>query len=329
MGQTKLRFLSADDVRRALPMTDAVEAMKHAFVQLSDGRAVVPPRTHIALPQTGGEVLLMPAAAPDDGRMSLKIATLFEGNRARGLPFIQAILVLLDATDGRPLAVMDGASITAIRTGAASGAATDVLARDDAKSVAIIGAGVQGRMLLEAVCIVRPIEQVRVFDTSASAAEAFAGEMSERLGAAVEVSESSRQAVDGADVVCTATTSDVPVFDDGDLAPGVHINAVGSHRPRVREIPAVTVVRARVVVDQVHAALKSGDLIMPIDDGLIDRDHIHAELGEIIAGRKPGRQARDEVTLFKSVGVAIQDLAAARRVFANARRDGLGSELEL
>jgi len=329
MNHTKLRFLSAADVRRALPMPDAVDAMKWAFAQLSDGRAEVPPRMHIPLPDGAGEALVMPACSRDAGQMSLKIATLVGGNRARGLPFIQALVVLLDAVDGRPLAVMEGASITAIRTGAASGAATDVLARADAKTVAVFGAGVQGRSNIEAVCAVRPIERASIFDPDVSAARSFAREMAERLGIAVAPAASPGDVLADADVVCTATTSAVPLFDDADLAPGVHINAVGSHRPDVREIPAETVVRARVVVDQIDAALKAGDLLMPIDDGMIGPDHVHAELGEIATGRKEGRQGDREVTLFKSVGVAIQDLAAAGRVFANALRDSLGTELDV
>lgn len=311
-------------------MAEAVEAVKHAFIQLSSGRAVVPPRTHVALPEARGDALFMPAYSPEDGRMGLKIVTLFEGNRERGLPFIQALVVVLDAGDGRVLAVMDGTSITAIRTGAASGAATDALARSDAETAAIFGAGIQGRTQLEAVSAVRAIRRARVFDVDASAAEAFAGEMASRLGIAVEASASPTDALAGADVVCTATTSGVPVFGDADLARGVHINAVGSYKPDVREIPAQTVKRARVVVDRLEAAwAEAGDLIMPAADGLIGGDLIHAELGEVLAGQKPGRESDEQVTLFKSVGLAIQDLAAAGRILANAERMNLGTELAL
>jgi ornithine cyclodeaminase/alanine dehydrogenase-like protein (mu-crystallin family) len=330
MSQSKLLFLSGDEVRKALPMSDAVEAMKQAFSALSAGKAIVPARTHIALPATGGDALFMPAADVEAGQMCLKIVTLFEGNRAKGLPFIQAIVTLLDASDGRTLAVMNGAMITAIRTGAASGAATDLLARTNAESVAIFGAGVQAQTQLEAVCAVRKIVRASVFDVSDEGAEAFAIEMSGRLGIPVRRASSPKDNVTGADVICTATTADTPVFDDADLAPGVHINAVGSYKPHVREVPPETVVRSRVVVDEVAAALEeAGDLIMPINDGLIDRDHMVAELGEIVAGAKPGRNNDQEITFFKSVGVAIQDLAAAGRIYANALRDGLGVELDL
>ena len=330
MSRAKLRFLSGQDVRRALPMAQAVETMKQAFADLSAGLVTVPPRTHMALAEAGGDVLFMPAYNPSQARMGVKIVTLFERNRDTHLPFIQALLVVLDATNGSPIGVMDGATITAIRTGAASGAATDVLARRDAKIAAIFGAGAQGRTQLEAVCAVRDISQARIFDLDPAAAETFAREMSQSLGIAVQAAADSTQAVAGADVICTATTSDTPVFDDADISLGVHINAVGSYKPDVREIPGQTVVRARVVVDQDEVALEeAGDLIMPMRAGLIRRDHVTTELGSVIAGMAPGRQDDSQITLFKSVGVAVQDLAAAGKVLENAEQMGLGTELEL
>jgi ornithine cyclodeaminase/alanine dehydrogenase-like protein (mu-crystallin family) len=225
---------------------------------------------------------------------------------------------------------MDGASLTAIRTGAASGAATDLLARPDAAVVAIFGAGPQARAQLEAVCTVRPIRRARVFDVNTGRAQALATDLADRLGILVEPARSPAEALAGADVICTATTSSVPVFDDRDLALGVHINAVGSYKPSVHEIPPETVRRARVVVDQLAAALaEAGDLLIPMQQGVIGRDHIYAELGEIASGRKKGRESPSQITLFKSVGVAVQDLAAADRVLANAERLNLGTELVL
>jgi len=326
----KLRFLSGSDVTRALPMAQAVEVMKKAFADLSSGQVTVPPRTHMALAEAGGDALFMPSYSPSQERMGVKIVTLFERNRDTHLPFIQALVVVLDATNGSPIGVMDGATITAIRTGAASGAATDVLARRDATVAAIFGAGTQGRTQLEAVCAVREISQARIFDPDRAAAETFAREMSQSLGLAVQAAADSTRAVAGADVICTATTADRPVFDDADLSDGVHISAVGSHRPNVREIPPETVARARVVVDQAAAALEeAGDLIMPMRAGLIRRDHVTTELGSVVAGMAPGRQDDGQITLFKSVGVAVQDLAATGKVLENAEQMGLGTELEL
>jgi len=330
MTERKLRFLSAADVVRTLPMKDAVEAMRDAFRQLSTGQAVMPPRTQIEAAEPPGDALFMPSYIPAAGRMGVKIVTLFGGNAAQGLPRLQALMVVLDAATGSPLAVMDGTSLTAIRTGAASGVATDLLARPDAAVAAVFGAGPQARTQLVGVCAVRPIRRARIFDVSAERARAIAREMAEELGIQVEAAASPSEALAGADVVCTATTASEPVFADSDVAPGTHINAIGSYKPGVREIPAETVRRARVVVDHLPAALaEAGDLIIPMEQGLIGKGHVYAELGELLAGVKKGRESPDEITLFKSVGVAVQDLAAADRVLAAAERLNFGTELAL
>jgi ornithine cyclodeaminase/alanine dehydrogenase-like protein (mu-crystallin family) len=325
-----LRILSADDVRQALPMAEAIVAMKTAFSQLSAGRADVPLRTPVEVPAHNGLTLFMPAYLADDDQMAVKIVSVFNDNPARGLPLIHALVVVVDATTGRPQAAMDGTYLTALRTGAVSGAATDLLARPDARVAAIFGAGAQGRTQLEAVFTVRPVEQAVVFDRNSERAQAFAAEMSSQLSLPVSVARSPSDALRQADVVCTATTSSTPVFADADLQPGVHINAVGAYTPQMQEVPAETVVRARVIIDHRAASLaEAGDLIIPINQGLIDAGHIHAELGEIVSGLKPGRASDGEVTLFKSVGVAVQDVAAAGRVLAAAIRLGLGVEVAL
>lgn len=325
-----LRFLSAADVRRALPMKEAVEAMKSAFRELSENRVVVPLRTHVPMPEHQGGVLVMPVYSPDTARFGLKVITLFENNPARGLPFIQGLVMMFDTETGSPLAIMDGSSLTAIRSGAASGAATDLLARKEASKVAIFGAGLQGRTQLAAVCAVRPIREACIVDVDAGRAAAFAREASLELGIPVTVATTSAQALAGADVICTATTAATPVFADSEVAVGTHLNAIGSYKPHIREIPPETVVRAYVVVDQFHAAWEeAGDLILPLQAGLIQPDHIRAELGEIVAGTKPGRPHPEAITFFKSVGIAIQDLAAACRVLANAEKLGLGIEVPL
>ncbi len=330
MTERRLRFLAARDVVQALPMKEAIEAMKQAFRQLSAGQAVVPLRSHLETADPQGDVLFMPSYLPADRRVGIKIITLYGGNATLALPRIQAIMIVLDATNGVPLAVMDGTSLTAIRTGAASGAATDLLARPDAAVAAIFGAGPQARTQLEGVCAVRAIRRARVFDVSADRAAAFAREMGERLGIPIEAAGSSSQALAEADVVCAATTSPTPIFDDRDLASGAHINAIGSYKPHVREIPPETVCRARVVVDHLPSALaEAGDLLIPMSQGLFGKEHIYAELGEIVAGKKKGRESETEITFFKSVGVAVQDLAAAGRVLANAERLGLGTELAM
>ena len=324
--------LDAADVRRALPMADAIEAMKGAFAALSSGRAVVPERIHLAVEPHDGVSLVMPAFVDDaEGQaLAVKVVSLFDHNAERGLARIQAAVLLLEADTGRPLALLEGAMLTAIRTGAASGAATDLMARPDSRTAAILGAGVQARTQLEAVCTVRPIETVWVYDPAADAVEAFINEMAGRapIPADVRPAADAREAVAEADVVCTATTSHTPVFSDTDLKVGAHVNAVGSYQPHVQEVPPETVVRARVVVDSRDAALaETGDLIRSIRAGLITADHVRAELGELVLGGVKGRASEDEITLFKAVGVAVQDAAAARAALARAEQLGLGQQV--
>lgn len=326
--ESPLLYLSASEVRRALPMAEAVEAMRDAFGQLSSGQVTLPPRQHLNASEANGVALVMPCYSQAQKLFSVKLVTVFDENPKRGLPLIQSLVMLTDGATGRPVAMMDGASVTAIRTGAASGLATDLLARRDATIAAIFGAGVQARTQLEAVCCVRSIQHVRVCDPDAAAAERFAVEMAERLGVAVERVDSSAEAVKEAHVICCATTASRPVFEDGELSDGVHINAVGAFRPGTAEVPPATVCRARVVVDHRPAALEeAGDLIGPLQEGLITESHIRADLGEIVLGQAPGRQDDREVTFFKSVGVAIQDLCAAARVWKSACEHRLGTTL--
>jgi len=325
-----IRILSREDVRRALPMRQAIEAMKGAFSQLSAGQADVPLRVALQVPGHNGLTLFMPAYLADDDRMAVKIVSVFNDNPAKGLPLIHALVVVVDATTGSPAAVMDGTYLTALRTGAASGAATDLLSREDARIVAVFGAGVQGRTQLEAVCAVRPIQEAWVYDVMPERAVDYASEMSRRLSLPVQVAGAPAEAVQRADVICTATTASAPVFEDADVRSGTHINAVGAYTPEMQEIPVETVQRAKIVIDHREASLaEAGDLLIPLERGLITEDHMYAELGQIAAGRKPGRTSSDEVTLFKSVGVAVQDVAAAAAVLEAARRRNLGIEVAL
>lgn len=325
-----IRFLSREDVRQALPMALAIEAMKAAFVQLSAGQADVPLRVALQVPRHNGVTLFMPAYLSADDQMAIKIVSVFNDNPAKKLPLIHALVVAVDATTGEPMAVMDGTYLTALRTGAVSGAATDLLARQDVRTAAVFGAGVQGRTQLEAVCAVRSIQKAWVYDVVAEQAAAYATEMSERLSLPVKVASTPSEAARQADVICTATTSTRPVFDDADVRPGTHINAVGAYTPHMQEVPVETVLRAKVVIDHREASLaEAGDLLIPLQQGRMTEEHIYAELGEIVAGLKPGRVSSDEVTLFKSVGVAVQDVAAANAALDAAQRMGLGTEVAL
>ncbi len=306
-----MKIYTTEEIRRALDMPAAIRAVADALVQLSTGRALVPPRTSLEIPGSRTTALVMPAYLPGPNRIGLKLISLCEDNPSKGLPFAQAVTVLMDAERGTPLAVLEAGYLTAVRTGAASGAATDALARKDARVAAIFGAGVQGRTQLEAIAAVRPIRKALVFDVDSGAAAAFAKEMGTALG--IEVEPAARpEALAEADVISTATTSATPVFADADLKPGVHINAVGSYKPHVREIPSETVRRASLFVDERRSCLEeAGDLIIPLREGLIREDHIRAEIGLVLAGLAAGRRSEDEITLFKSVGNAVEDLAVA------------------
>jgi ornithine cyclodeaminase len=325
----ELTIFSAADVLAALPMAAAIDGMKAAFAQLSDGRAQAPLRTHLGI-SDDDSTLVMPAYVPDNEALAIKVVSVFGSNTARDLPLIHALVLAVDPVTGRPVALMEGGALTAIRTGAASGAATDVLARPDARVVAIFGSGRQARTQLEAVCTVRQIDEVRVY--SLAGAEAFVADMAGRgpIPPTIRIATSSQAALDGADIVCTATTSRTPVFDGGDLNPGAHVNAIGAFTPAMQEIDPTTVQRAYVVVDSRAAALEeAGDLIIPLASGQIAPDHIRAELGEILLDRRPGRTSPDQITFFKSVGVAVQDAVAARIVLENGRAQGLGQQITL
>lgn len=321
--------LSAGDVRRALPMREAIDAMRDAFTQLAQGGVILPPRSRMDATAEQCVALAMPCHSSALRLFSLKFLTLADRNRSRGLPLIHSVVFLADGADGRPLALLEGASLTALRTGAASGLATDLLARPEAASVAVFGSGTQARTQLEAVCCVRRIRQVRIYDSDAGSAGRFADEM-RRPGLDLETVASPAAALRSADIVCTATTAKTPVFEDRDVQPGTHINAIGVFQPDRAEVPAATVRRARVVVDHRASALEeAGDLLLPLRAGLIDREHMAAELGTLLLGGVAGRTSAGQITLFKSVGVAIQDLCAAARALDAARRMGLGTPLHL
>lgn len=318
----KIRMLAAAEVKAALPMPKAIEAMKQAYVQFSTGQSTVPLRAHI--PTNKGVTLLMPAFLHGSNKLGVKIISIYEDNPKLNLPTISATVLVLDPETGFPLAMMDGGSLTAIRTGAGGGAAADVLARKDAKTMALFGAGVQARTQLQAVLAVRAIEQVTIVDPFPAAAQRLADEVASWPNAPrVILGKTPREAVQNADIVVTATTSPTPLFDGKDLKAGAHVTGIGSFTPDKREIDENTVRRALVVVDSYEACLaESGDIIIP-------NVAIDAELGEILNGDKPGRQNDEQITFFKSVGIAVQDTLAAAVVYAQAVEQGLGLEVDL
>jgi ornithine cyclodeaminase len=321
----QVRILSAADVRAAIDMPAAIETMRSAFTALSAGEATVPVRLVLETPH--GTTLFMPAYMHASGATGAKVVSVNVDNPSRGLPAIHAVVLALEAESGRVRALMDGTWLTALRTGAAGGLAADVLSRPDASVVAIFGAGVQARTQLEAVRCVRAVSEVRIVDPVRAAAERFASELD---GVEAWVAESASDAVRGADIVVTATTSGTPVFPGSAVEPGTHVTGVGSYTPETREVDADLIRRARVVVDQREAVLaEAGDLIIPIGEGIVDEDVIKAELGEVIAGLRPGRESPDQITFFKSVGNAVQDVTIADKVLASAARRGLGTVVDL
>ena len=324
--------LTAEEVHKALPMNDAIEAMKRAYAAFSDGRAEVPMRARVPIAPHEALSLVMPAfvRAPEGEALAVKVVSLYPQNPGRGLAYIQAAVLVLESDTGRAQALLEGSSLTAIRTGAASGAAIDLLARGDSRVLAVFGAGTQARTQLEAACTVRRVERVFVYDRDPGRANALASEMAGRgsIPKAIRAASTPAEAVQEADIICTATTSLTPVFEDHLVKPGAHVSAVGSYTPEMQEVPPETIARALVIVDSRAACLEeAGDLIQPLRAGRFESSHIHAELGEIVLGRKTGRDSASQITYFKSVGIAVQDAVAAQLALENARRMGLGHEV--
>ncbi|MCC6944364.1 MAG: ornithine cyclodeaminase [Thermomicrobiales bacterium] len=325
--------LSRSDLKTLVPMADAVELMKVAFRELSAGRAQAPVRSSLPVNDDPSAMLMMPGFVPANGALGFKTVNFFAGNPKRGLPTIHAIVCLIDPDNGIPMAVMEGGYVTALRTGAVSGAATDLMARPDSATLTVIGAGVQGVTQAAAVCAVRPIERIIGVDVSEEQLSRFRAAMAEDwpdLAGMVETTTDASSAVKAADVICTATTARRAVFDDADLKPGTHINAVGAFTPEMQEVPVATCGRARIVVDNFDAVMEeAGDLLMAIAAGVISEDDLHLELGHVVEDSAKGRADDEEITFFKSVGNAVQDVVVARFAVDAARASGVGQEINL
>lgn len=323
-------ILSRADVERLLPMPACVGLMADALAARARGNAVQPLRTILRLPDGSGLMATMPACVGTPAALGVKIVSVFPGNAAAGLDSHQGAVLLVDSTSGILLAVLEAGSITAIRTAAVSGVATDRLAVAEADDLAILGAGVQGESHLAAVHAVRKLRRIRIWNRTPARAAELVRVASERHGLTAEVSTSPEAAVRDASIICTTTSSRQPVVERRWVAPGAHINAVGSSTPQARELESALVRDATLFVDARESALnEAGDILTPMAEGMFDADHIAAELGEVLIGGHPGRQSADEITLFKSLGLGIEDVAAARFVVAEAERLGAGTEVEL
>lgn len=317
--------LTAAEVERLLPMGECIAAMERGLAALARGEAEQPLRMIFRPAAAPGLLALMPSYRRG-GSFGLKTIGVFHGNPARGLDAHQGAVLLLSGETGELLALMNASAVTAIRTAAVSGLATRLLARPDAGDLAILGAGVQARSHLDAMACVRPIRRVRVASRRPERARAFAESEAVRRGFPVIACAAADEAVRGADLVVTATSSAEPVIRREWLSDGAHVNAIGASLPHARELDSATVAAARLFVDRRESArAEAGDYLVPLREGAIGEGHIRAELGELLTGAARGRTSPDEITVFKSLGLAVEDLFAAEAVYARARAEGAGT----
>jgi ornithine cyclodeaminase/alanine dehydrogenase-like protein (mu-crystallin family) len=325
-----VRILNQAEVTALLPMEECIEVMDRVLRTLSSGGAIQPLRSGILLPEGRGVLGAMPGALLEPLSFGLKAIVVFPGNDASPYDSHQGLVLLFDPEHGFPIAIIDASSVTAIRTAAVSAVATRALARRDADDLAILGSGVQARTHLEAMAAVRPLSRVRAWSPNRTRLEAFIDWARKRLGIAVEAPPGPREAVTGAAIVCTCTSSRTPVVQGAWLADGAHINAVGSSLTSARELDTAAVVRGRLVVDRLESALnEAGDFLIPRAEGAVSDAHILGELGDVLLGRIEGRTGPGDVTIFKSLGLAVEDLAAAEHVLRQAEARGVGLVTDL
>jgi ornithine cyclodeaminase len=324
--------LSTADVERLLPMRECIDVMADALRLLAEGGALLPLRFVMRLPDSPAAFATMPAYARALGAagtpsIGVKVISVFPQNDTAHYDSHQGAVILFEAEHGQLLAIMDAASVTAIRTAAVSGVATRLLARDDASELALLGAGVQAATHLDAMCQVRPIRAVRVWGRTPERVRELAERASHAHGIPVRACATAREAVDGAHIVCAVTASRDPVLAGEWLAPGTHVNAIGASLPTARELDTAAVARSRFFVDRRESTLnEAGDFLIPKREGAVDDGHIVAELGELLTGA-PGRRSPEEITLFKGLGLAIEDLAAARFIYERAVATGAGTSV--
>ena len=320
---TTVRFLTSDDVAGLATVPEYVAAVRDGYRQRGEG-APAEPRTKLGNADPPGMLTGYTAILPETGAMG---GYMYAAGFGAGDAWF--VTPLFDAESGEPLAVVDGASMNPFKTGAAGGVAVDALARPDAASVALIGSGAQARGQLRATVAVRDVETVDVYSPTKEHRESFAAEMNERLDATVAAVASSSAAVESADIVITATTASDPVFDGDLLAEGAHVTAMGQYHPEKRELDATTIERAKYVPDlRERVAQDAGSFIHAVQEGVVSEDHVHAELGEVVAGEAPGRESSDEITVFDSGGTGIETVAAAKMLYEKAVDEDLGSEIE-
>jgi ornithine cyclodeaminase len=320
-------LLSAHDVRRLLPMPEAIDAMEAAFRSLSAGEARLPLRTIVWTPDRRGGLGVMPGYLPQ--RLGAKLVSVFPGNHGTELDSHQGIVLLFETERGRLVAAADATAITAIRTAAVSGLATRLLAREDAGDLAIFGSGTQARTHLDAMLAVRKLRRIRVWSRSPENAREFAAREGDRHGVSIDVASSAEKAAYGADLLCTVTSSKEPFLRGEWLSPGAHVNAAGSSVATARELDAAAVAKASLFVDRRESTVnEGGDFLLAKAEGAVTDEHIRAELGDVLTGKAAGRQSPEEITLFKSLGLAIEDIAAVDHIRRRAIEKGIGVEFD-
>lgn len=324
-----MRIINRQEVEHLLPMADCIDAMAEAMQAASSGAVSMPPRLFTPLADDSGSLGLMPGSTLEPPYFGAKVISLRFDNPSKGLPTVQGYVSLFDHDTGRPLALIEGSSVTAIRTAAASGLATRELARQDVRSHGIFGTGVQAVTHIDAIACVRDISRVVVWGRDAGKARRFAAEQSARAGLEVTATEDPAEAA-ACDVVSTVTAATEPVLRGEWLRPGSHVNLVGVHTPQAREADTDAILRSRVYVDLMESAMnEAGDLLVPIGAGAMDTAHILGEIGQVLLGAVPGRDSDADITLYKSLGIVAQDLFAAARIYARALETGAGVEVDL
>jgi ornithine cyclodeaminase/alanine dehydrogenase-like protein (mu-crystallin family) len=326
----KVRIINQSEVEQLLTMPDCIALMEKVLMSLAKGEAILPLRPVLWLPEKNGALALMPSYLANPASLGVKVISVFPGNTTTEYDSHQGVILLFETVNGRLLSIVDATSVTAIRTAAASGAATKILAREDANDLAILGSGVQARTHLKAMLSCRKIRRVRVWSPIADHLRDFVQRESKRHGIEIKAANSPEDAVRNADLICTTTTSKEPVVNFNWIAPGAHINAIGACVPTARELDSNTMLRSRLYVDRLESALnEAGDFIIAKQEGLIDDNHIQGEIGEVLIGRKKGRTSRDEFTIFKSLGIAVEDLASANFLYEQATSKNVGVAVEL
>lgn len=325
----KVLFVNEPGVHEMLTMRECIQLMRDALISLAKGDVVLPLRTKVRLPDGSGVLGLMPGYLGEPESFGLKVVTVMPGNHGTHYDSHQGVVMLFGVKHGEPLAIIDATAITAIRTAAASAAATDALANGDAGDLALIGSGAQARTHLAAMKSVRPLRRVRVWSRTRSNAERFAREESEPSGLEIEVCGTAKEAVRDADIVCTTTAAREPILNGEGLASGTHVNAVGACFSTSRELDTEAVRRARFFTDSRESCVnEAGDFLLARAEGAIDDTHLLGELGEVFLGKVPGRVSRDDITIFESLGIAIEDLASAHFIHRRAIETGAGTWLE-